>query len=315
MTIDSHSQKLDDSKMFVILTYMVEFDKVHYPLSLNKVSFGNNQAHLIGTIQNLKKELSFYKSQGNSSMQSSSMMQGGGGGSVHSSFMGPSSNHSQFQPPGVINQILPNSSGVSGSQTLNLGNVDSQTSNQGQIFGSQLQASQTSVTPTQEDMKVLMLKIDELQGEIGRLKTQETGQKEGFKKKKGKVGLAEPRPRKLLPQPQNASLNSSSEDENDGDELEQNVNSTNNKRTKNREVELLRAEVQTLRIKVDEMSKTEKMLLRQLKEANEALELERQKRSPLNQIKKSGLSGTSKRDKRPDSPWKKGNRSRSGRIS
>ena len=56
------AQRIEDSKMFVILTYMVEFDKVHYPLSLLKSSPGNEKTHLIGVIESLRKELTFYKS-------------------------------------------------------------------------------------------------------------------------------------------------------------------------------------------------------------------------------------------------------------
>ena len=48
----------------MILTYMVEFDKVHYPLSLAKVSAGTDKSHLLGVIDSLRKELSVYKSQG-----------------------------------------------------------------------------------------------------------------------------------------------------------------------------------------------------------------------------------------------------------
>lgn len=49
--------------MFMILTYIVEFDKVHYPLSLTKVSSGSDKSHLLGVIDSLKKELAMYKSQ------------------------------------------------------------------------------------------------------------------------------------------------------------------------------------------------------------------------------------------------------------
>lgn len=49
--------------MFMILTYIVEFDKVHYPLSLSKVNSGSDKSHLLGVIDNLKKELAMYKSQ------------------------------------------------------------------------------------------------------------------------------------------------------------------------------------------------------------------------------------------------------------
>lgn len=56
--------KLDDSKMFVILTYLVEFDKVHYPLSLTKVNPGTDKQHLLGVIDSLRKELASAKSQG-----------------------------------------------------------------------------------------------------------------------------------------------------------------------------------------------------------------------------------------------------------
>jgi len=54
--------RLDDGKMFIILTYMVEYDKVHYPLGLNRVSAdsGNNR-HLMGVIEGLRKELNYYK--------------------------------------------------------------------------------------------------------------------------------------------------------------------------------------------------------------------------------------------------------------
>ncbi len=56
--------KIDDSKMFVILTYMVEFDKVHYPLSLTKVNAGTDKQHLLGVIDSLRKELASVKAQG-----------------------------------------------------------------------------------------------------------------------------------------------------------------------------------------------------------------------------------------------------------
>lgn len=57
------SQRIDDSKMFVILTYIVEFDKVHYPLSLVKSVPAQEKTHLVGVIDALRKELAFYKSQ------------------------------------------------------------------------------------------------------------------------------------------------------------------------------------------------------------------------------------------------------------
>lgn len=50
--------------MFMILTYMVEFDKVHYPLSLSKVNSGTDKTHLLGVIDSLRKELASYKTQG-----------------------------------------------------------------------------------------------------------------------------------------------------------------------------------------------------------------------------------------------------------
>ena len=59
----SSSQRIDDSKMFIILTYIVEFDKVHYPLSLTKSSPAQEKNHLVGMIESLRKELAFYKSQ------------------------------------------------------------------------------------------------------------------------------------------------------------------------------------------------------------------------------------------------------------
>lgn len=52
--------KLDDSKMFVILTYICEFEKVHYPLCLSK-SIPKEQ-QLLQTINALRQELAATKS-------------------------------------------------------------------------------------------------------------------------------------------------------------------------------------------------------------------------------------------------------------
>lgn len=60
--------KIDESKMFLILTYIVEYDKVHYPLSLNKViellpeCMLDEKSQLVGMIDSLKKEISYLKS-------------------------------------------------------------------------------------------------------------------------------------------------------------------------------------------------------------------------------------------------------------
>jgi hypothetical protein len=54
--------------MFLILTYIVEYDKVHYPLSLNKViellpeCMLDEKSQLVGMIDSLKKEISYLKS-------------------------------------------------------------------------------------------------------------------------------------------------------------------------------------------------------------------------------------------------------------
>lgn len=62
--LPGNQARLEDSKMFMILTYMVEFDKVHYPLSLSKVNSGTDKTHLLGVIDSLRKELASYKTQG-----------------------------------------------------------------------------------------------------------------------------------------------------------------------------------------------------------------------------------------------------------
>lgn len=55
------SGKLDDSKMFLILTYLCEFEKVHYPLCLSKSVPKEQQ--LLQTINALRQELAATKSQ------------------------------------------------------------------------------------------------------------------------------------------------------------------------------------------------------------------------------------------------------------
>jgi hypothetical protein len=52
--------KLDDSKMFLILTYICEFEKIHYPLSLSKSVPKEQQ--LLQTINALRQELAATKS-------------------------------------------------------------------------------------------------------------------------------------------------------------------------------------------------------------------------------------------------------------
>ncbi len=54
--------KIEETKMFIILTHIMDYDQAHYPLSLKKVNSESEGSHLVEVIGGLKKELSIYKS-------------------------------------------------------------------------------------------------------------------------------------------------------------------------------------------------------------------------------------------------------------
>ena len=273
--------------MFVILTYMNEFDKVHYPLSLTKVSGGTDKSHLLGVIDSLKKELAMYKSQGshNKSLVNPALdisisrsqvptqtFMGSGLHSDHNNILSPQTDIFKTQPPRYAFQNGEYHTSGLASPSIQVHQ---------QIDPAQNSAAFLEVG--QQKVKLLEAKIEALQSQhkVELAKMQEEHAEEM---------------RTILRHAQELEEKMASVEQ----ELEEWRSIAEQRReagSKDRERGLQR-EIEGLKRKLNESNANEKLMRAQLKEARETIDVER---------KKFGVSykSTSKDKIRPGSPWKK----------
>lgn len=254
---------------------MVEFDKVHYPLSLSKVNAGTEKTHLLGIIDSLRKELAA-KSQG----------------SAHKSLANPMLDISLSRSHAPTHTFM--GSGTLQDQTPIL-------SPQTEILKHQPRYGQDHIHPEansmaiegyQQKVKLLEQKMDALQRkhESEILKQQEEHAEEM---------------RTILRHAQEL------ENQIDGlnKEIDQWKDIAEQRREsggKEREKNLLR-DIETLKRKLNEANSNEKLLRAQLKKATETIDYERKKYGV------AFKPASREKIQRPGSPWKK-SASRSGTL-
>lgn len=278
--------------MFMILTYMVEFDKVHYPLSLTKVSAGTDKSHLLGVIDSLRKELAVYKSQGSNQksivnpMLDMSMSRSHaathtfmGSGFDQNPILSPQTEHVK-QHPTRYNMIPPemaaNLHSPAHYQSLDPTSIFEMGQQKAKLLQAKIEAQQQDFNSSfakqqaehAEEMRTILRHAQELEERLAFAE----GEVEQWKT------VAEQR-----------------------------------RETGGREREkALQKEIEALKRKVNEATANEKLARAQLKEARETIDVERKKfgvaYKPARDIKDNGLEKASRL-----SPWKRPN-SRSGRF-